>query len=164
MGSSVFKTDGTSREGAFGGFDSRALPLAVRRGSDRGEGLDRAGCPRVAPTAVDRVQDADRLSVHVRAQVRVPERHVDGGVAHQLLNGLQGHTPHHQVAGERVAEGMHAYLPQTCPFTRPLERPPDLALCEHAPILGAEHQGPAKVTVRPVSVKSTISVLTRTRT
>lgn len=56
-------------------------------------------CTYVARRNRGAVENPDRLSARVRAQVGVPLRHFDGDVSHQLLDHLERNTPHCKVAG-----------------------------------------------------------------
>lgn len=47
-------------------------------------------------------------SPDVGREVRIAERHLHGGVAHQLLDGLEWYPPHHEVRGEGVPEHVPA--------------------------------------------------------
>ena len=59
-------------------------------------------CPVCAPAGL--IEGPHRVALHVRGEVGVAHRHRRGGVAQQLLDGLERYPTHHQVAGEGVAQ------------------------------------------------------------
>src|SRR5229473_65066 len=58
------------------------------------------------------VENLHGLGGHVRTEMGVPHRHLDGAMAHQLLNDFQRHSSHHQMTGEGVAERVPADMPK----------------------------------------------------
>jgi hypothetical protein len=62
------------------------------------------------------VEGTHRVLLHVRAEVGVAHCHLDGGMPHQLLDGLQRYPAHDEVAGEGVAQR----VPPDGPDARPL--------------------------------------------
>ena len=50
------------------------------------------------------IEQPHRVPLHVRREVRVAHRHVDRGVAEELLDGLERHAAHHEVRRERAPE------------------------------------------------------------
>ena len=60
-------------------------------------------CP---PVLHGKIEEFHRASIYVRAQMGVPHRHLDGGMTHELLYGLEWHTAHHQVTRKRMSKVM----------------------------------------------------------
>src|SRR5262245_53250472 len=57
------------------------------------------------------IEELYRCALRLRTEVRVAHRHLDGGVAHQLLDDLQGHALHREVASVGVSQVMPADAP-----------------------------------------------------
>jgi len=54
------------------------------------------------------VQELHGIAPDVRREVRIAERHLHGGVGHQLLHGLEPDAAHDEVRGEGVPEHVPA--------------------------------------------------------
>jgi hypothetical protein len=50
------------------------------------------------------IQGLHRALPGFGGKVRIPQGHLDGGMPHQLLDDLEGHAPHRQVAAVGVAQ------------------------------------------------------------
>jgi hypothetical protein len=74
------------------------------------------------------IQLLHRALPRLGRQVRVPHGHFDGGVPHQLLNDLEGHAPHREVAAVGVAQVVPANAALRAADARHAQRPPERVL------------------------------------
>lgn len=97
------------------------------------------------------VKDADRRPPRVRAQVGIARRHLDRGMAHQLLNDLQRYAAHGEMTSVAVAQVVPANLPHfagdACRSKGMAQRCRHLAFGERLATLLAEHEAAPRVLV-----------------
>ncbi len=73
---------------------SRASQVSLARGDSRGRGSARRHV----------VEQPHGVPLHVRREVRVAHRHVDRGVAEEILDGLERHAAHDEVGRELTCD------------------------------------------------------------
>jgi|SRR6266496_2114201 len=116
---------------------------------------------RGTPSAVVRridVQQPNDVSPYVGTEVRVAHRHLDRGVAEQLLDRLERRTAHHEVRSEGVPQYVPSDPAQAGLLARAPQGPLADALGQHPPPFVAEHQLASKVTERRQIRTSDVSV------
>ena len=60
--------------------------------------------PQCHPRPALQIEQFDGLSVHVRAQMGIAHRHIDGRVSEKFLDSFERYATHHEVTCERMAQ------------------------------------------------------------